>query len=193
MFTLQVPRLQAIMESYIDNVMQLSYNHHMVIFDASTMILLARIDLLDLFISAFSGRILIPEKVKIEVCREGKEETPLINRLIKDGNIEVVSVKDRKMVKKLEKDFSIDTGEAEALVLALEKGISLVATDDRNAIRACKALKLEFTTALAFLVRATEKKMIDGNEALSRLAKLESIARYKKSIIADVRQQLRGG
>ncbi len=53
-------------------------------------------------------------------------------------------------------------------------------------------LKLEFTTALAFLVRAFEKKLIDRDEALSRLAKLESIARYKRVIISYVKQKLRG-
>lgn len=157
------------------------------------MILLARIDLLDLFASTVKGRILIPEKVKSEVCWEGKEETPLINRLIQDGHIEVLPVQDRKMVRKLEKDFSIDAGEAEALALALEHTASLIATDDRNTIRACKVLKMDFTTALAFLVRAFEKKLIDKNEALSRLEKLESIARYKQAIIADVKQQLQGG
>lgn len=165
----------------------------MVVFDASTMILLARTDLLDLFLSSFKGRIMVPPKVKAEVCREDKEETPLIERLIKDGRIDVLPVKDRRAVKKLEKDFAIDAGEAEALVLAIEHKVSLIATDDRNAIRACKVLKIEFTTALAFLVRAFEKKLIDRSEALSRLEKLESIARYKQSIIAAVKQQLLGG
>lgn len=165
----------------------------MIVFDASTLILLAKIDLLDLFSASFTGRIIIPEKVKQEACRGGMEETPLINRLLKDGQIEVMRVKERRTVRKLEEDFSIDAGEAEALALAIENSAALVATDDRNAIRACKAVKMEFTTAIAFLVRAFEKKLIDRNEALSRLEKLESIAGYKQSIIADAKQQLQGG
>ena len=38
-----------------------------------------------------------------------------------------------------------------------EKDARVVATDDRNAIRACKMLHLEFITAIAFLIRAFEK------------------------------------
>ena len=164
----------------------------MIIFDASTMILLARIDLLELFVSTFAGRVLIPKKVEAEVCCKGKEEAPLINRLIKEGHIAVLPIKDQRAVKRLESDFALHAGEAEALMLAIEHNVSLIATDDRNAIRACKMLKLEFTTALAFLVRAFEKKLIDRNEALSRLDKLESIARYKQTIISDVKQKLQG-
>lgn len=164
----------------------------MIIFDASTMILLARIDLFEMFVSTFSGKVLIPKKVKAEVCCEGKEETPLISRLIKEGFVSVLPVKDWRGVKRLEADFSLDAGEAEALILAIEQNVSLIATDDRNAIRACKVLKLEFTTALAFLVRAFEKKLINRDEALSRLDKLESIARYKKTIISDIKQKLQG-
>jgi predicted nucleic acid-binding protein len=48
-------------------------------------------------------------------------------------------------------------GEAEALVLALEKEAVVVATDDRNAIRACKVLRINFVTSLGILVRAVEK------------------------------------
>lgn len=176
----------------VDIVRPMSYTYNMIIFDASTLILLARIDLLELFVSTFAGRILIPKKVKAEVCREGKEETPLINRLIKEGRVEVLPVKDRRAVRKLEKDFALAAGEAEALMLAIEHNVSLIATDDRNAIRGCKVLKLEFTTALAFLVRAFEKMLIDRNEAISRLDKLESIARYKQAIISDVKQKLQG-
>jgi predicted nucleic acid-binding protein len=50
----------------------------MIIFDASTMILLAKIDMLDFFVSNFHGAVLIPEKVRSEVCTKGREETLLI-------------------------------------------------------------------------------------------------------------------
>lgn len=39
---------------------------------------------------------------------------------------------------KLMEDFNIDEGEAEALILAIQEKAIMVATDDRNAIRACK-------------------------------------------------------
>ena len=167
----------------------------MLAFDASTLILLAKIDMLDLFVSDFGGKILIPERVREEVCIPGKEETPLIMELIKNGKIKVSAVKNKKLVEKLMDDFHIDSGEsaAIAIALALQEKASLVATDDRNAIRACKFLKMEFTTAIAILIRACEKKLVDKNEALAKLQKLWSIARYSRPIIDDARKQIKGG
>lgn len=54
----------------------------MIVFDSPALILLAKIDMLELFISNYRGKVLIPEMVKSEVCVTGKEETPLITKLI---------------------------------------------------------------------------------------------------------------
>lgn len=165
----------------------------MIVFDASTLILLAKIELLDIFISSFSGRISIPEIIKDEVCIKGKEETPLIMRLIEGRKIHVSKVTADKAVKKIMDDFHIDVGEATAIIFALDEKASLVATDDRNAIRACKALKLDFTTAVAILIRAFEKNLIDKTEALIKLQKLGSVARYNRAIIEEARKLIQGG
>ncbi len=107
--------------------------------------------------------------------------------------IDVVKVKNVALVKRLMEDFSIDVGEAEAITLASEKKAGIVATDDRNAIRACKLLKLEFVTAVSFLMRAVEKGMISRDEGIIKLEKLQSIGRYSKQILDDAAQQIRGG
>ncbi len=165
----------------------------MVIFDASTLILLAKIDIPDLFISDYRGPVLIPEKVKEEALEKGCVETPQIAGLIRDGGVEVLEANDRSLLKKLMDDFNIDSGEAEAIALALHKKGAVVATDDRNAIRACKFLKIDFITAISILIRAVEKRLLNKNEAALKLEKLESIGRYKKPIIADARKQMKGG
>ena len=165
----------------------------MIVFDASTLILLAKIDMLEVFISNFRGKLLIPEKIKEEVFIRRQEETPLLRKLIENKKIIVLKAKDARLMKRLIEDFHIDTGEAEAIALALQENASLIATDDRNAIRACKMLKVEFTTAIAILIRAYEKKLIDRDEALIKLQKLESFARYSQSIIEDAGKQIKGG
>ncbi len=207
----------------------------MIVLDASAVILLAKIDLLEIFVSNFSGRVLIPEKVREEVCIEEMGEAPLIVKLIKDKKIQVLKVnpvrksstfqrggshgalnpvfalkgiisssplqaaglsngvKNGKPTKKLMDDFNIDTGEAEAIILALQEKVSIIATDDRNAIRACKILKIEFTTAIAVLIRAFEKNLIDKDEALIKLRKLELVARYSRAIVEDSRKRIEGG
>ncbi len=157
----------------------------MIVFDSSTLILLAKTDLLELFVLDFRGKVLIPLKVKAEVCIEKREETPLIVKLIKDKKIEVFEAKNSRQIKKFMDDFNIDAGEAEALTLAVQEGAGIVATDDRNAIRACKLLKLDFVSAIAVLIRAFEKNLIDRDEAVVKLQKLESIGRYSRTITED--------
>ncbi|MFN3530920.1 MAG: hypothetical protein ACK41Q_00155 [Candidatus Brocadia sp.] len=165
----------------------------MIVFDSSTMILLAKADLLDLFISNFHGKVLIPESVMVEVCKERMEESPAIVKLIKDKKIDVVKIKNAIQMKKLMEDFTIDRGEAEAIILALRKDIHVIATDDRNAIRACKMLKISFATTIAILVRAFEKNLMDRDSAFIKLQKLQTAGRYSKAIMNDATKQLKGG
>jgi predicted nucleic acid-binding protein len=165
----------------------------MIVLDASTLILLAKIDILDLFISDVQDNVLIPEKVRSEATAEEKEETRFIIKCIADGKISVAKIKNTALAKKFAADFNIDAGEAEALALAIEKKAGIVATDDRNAIRACKVLKLDFITAVAVLVRAVEKGLIEKDEGLVKLHKLQSVGRYNKAIIEDAARQIEGG
>lgn len=174
------------------NVIQLHYNYYMIVLDSSTMILLAKVDLLDTFISSCRLKVAISEKVRDETCVKGTEEIPLIAKLISDGKIEVKKVKNQELVGKIMCDFNIDRGEAEAVILALDKK-AFVATDDRNAIRACKLLKVGFTTAISILVRAFEKGHLDREEALIKLEKLADIARYSKAITSHAENLIKGG
>ena len=163
----------------------------MIVFDSSTLILLAKTNLLELFVSNFRGRVLIPLKVRTEACIEEREETPLISKLIKDKKIELLEAKNSRQIKKLMDDFNIDAGEAEALTLAIQEGAGIIATDDRNAIRACKILKLDFITAIAVLIRAFEKNLIDRDEAIVKLQKLKSVGRYSRTIIEDAVKRIK--
>jgi len=165
----------------------------MIVFDASTLILLVRIELIELSVSSYQGRVVIPQKVMLEVCAADREETPLIEDLIKRGKIDTLKATNFKQKRKLIEDFHIDEGEAEALLLAIQSRAKLIATDDRNAIRASKLLKIDFVTAIGFLIRAFEKKLIDRDEALSKLHKLEFIARYSRAIIKDAKKKIKGG
>jgi len=163
----------------------------MIVFDASTLILLIKIDLLELFISNYKRSIVIPQKVKTEVCVEGREETPHLKNLIKEGQIEVLKAKNPKQKMKLMVDFNIDEGEAEALLLTIQKEADLIATDDRNAIRAAKLLKIDFVTAIGFLIRAAEKNLIVVDEALFKLEKLRIFGRYSRPIIENAKRKIK--
>jgi predicted nucleic acid-binding protein len=123
---------------------------------------------------------------------EGREETPLIVQLIEEKKIRASKVMNRALARKLMEDFTIDAGKAEVLTLAFQEKALLIATDDKNTIRACKMLKIDFTTAIAIPMRAFEKKFVDKEEALTMLQKLGAVARYKQTIIEDAKKQIKG-
>lgn len=169
----------------LTNVIQVSYNQNMIIFDASTLILLAKIDMLELFTSIYVGEILIPDEVKKEVCVKNTVEGLKVKELLRSERIKVKALTNHDITKSLTKDFNLDLGEAEAINLALQEHASLIATDDRNAIMACRLLNLSFTTAISFLIRAAETHLLKKEEALLKLQKLQLVGRYKKRIIED--------
>lgn len=165
----------------------------MIVFDSSTMILLAKTDMLEMFISNYHDRIIIPEKVRAEICKKGSEETPFIKKLINEKKIDVIKVKKKPQIKKLIEDFNIDAGEAEVLILSIQEGANTIATDDRNAIRACKMLKINFISAIAFLIRAFQKGFINKEQTLLKLQKLQSCGRYSRAILEDAAKKIKGG
>jgi predicted nucleic acid-binding protein len=163
----------------------------MLIFDASTLILMARIELLDSFLASASIEVAVPVEVEKECCSHKKTlDALLIQKAIDDMRMRVTAVNDRKLVVKLEHDFSLGRGEAEAIALAVVKRADLLAIDDKNGINACKLLGIRFTTAAGILVRCREKQLLGGEEVLSRLDQLEKFGRYKRSILDDVRARL---
>jgi predicted nucleic acid-binding protein len=101
----------------------------------------------------------------VEVECVGSQPRPdglLIQQRIREGRLSVRQVRQSRVATRLMQDFRLGLGEAEALVLALEneEEAAAVATDDRNAIRACKVLRLGFVSSLGILVRAVEKHLL---------------------------------
>src|SRR5258707_7616118 len=120
----------------------------MLVFDASTLIILARAELLRDFLGSFDGKIAIPGEVAKECCGYKKTlEAALIQKAVNDGEIEVVAVRTRNMVAKLQSDFSLGKGEAEAIALAVNVEADLIGIDDKHGINACKLLNVPFVTA----------------------------------------------
>lgn len=154
-----------------------------IVFDASTLILTARIDLLHLIAGDLQGRMLMPDAVEREVCRKGNPDAAVISQLVVAGRIEVKRIAVSRELEKLEEDLAIDRGEAAAILLARNEGADLVATDDRNAIRACRLLGLGFVPTPALLVRAVEKGIVARQAGLLKLEKLQTIGRYRREII----------
>lgn len=161
-----------------------------IVFDSSTLILLAKTEVLRTVIEDF--QIVIPEIVKKECTGKTLFDAQLILSLIEDGEIRVLKEAKKEILSKLSRDFNIHRGEAEALSLAIEKKIPL-AVDDLLTIKACKILNHEFTTAIHFLINLTESEKIDKQTAIVKLEKLSLYGRYNKQIIDNAYKRLKGG
>jgi predicted nucleic acid-binding protein len=163
----------------------------MIVFDASTLILIAKAELLDSFLTGIELEAAIPVEVEKECCGVKKSlDALLIQKALDELRIKVIAVKNRKLVVKLQGDFGLGRGEAEAIVLALAEKADVLGIDDKNGINACKLLGIAFTTAIGILVRSREKGLLTGSEALSKLATLAKHGRYKESILEDARRKL---
>ena len=163
----------------------------MIVFDASTLILIAKADLLDLFLANAGVAVAIPAEVARECCGSKKAlDAVVIQKALDESRIKTIVVKNRRLVAKLQADFSLGKGEAEAIALAVNEKAQLLGIDDKNGINACKLLGLAFTTAVGILVRSREKGLLEGPEALEKLARLAKNGRYKDSIIEDATLKL---
>jgi predicted nucleic acid-binding protein len=163
----------------------------MIVFDASTLILITKIELLGVFLEEIGMEVAIPKEIESECCgNKAMLDALMIQKALDESKIKVRGVKNKKLVTKLQLDFNMGKGEAEAITLALEKKALLVGIDDKNGINACKLLNLPFTTAIGILVRSHEKSLIDCNTAIAKLGILARHGRYKNSILEDARRRL---
>ena len=163
----------------------------MLVFDASTLILITKAEMLDLFLLHVGLDVAIPPPVEKECCSVKKSlDALMIRKALEESKIRVISVRDSKLVAKLQSDFGLGLGEAEAIVLARTERARALGIDDKNGINACKLLGIAFTTAIGVLVRLYEKRLLTSNEALAKLSELAKYGRYRRSILDDARLQL---
>lgn len=161
-----------------------------IVFDSSTLILLAKIEIIRPVTEDI--KVIIPETVKIECLIKDAFDSRLISSAIEEDKIKVLKVGKQENVTRLCKDFKIHIGEAEALSLALGRKIPF-AVDDLPTIKACKILNQSFTTAIHFLINIVKSKKINEDTAIVKLEKLSFYGRYSKRILDDALKRIKGG
>lgn len=154
-----------------------------LIADSSVLILLAKCSLLEMVCGLFD--VIVPEAVVMETASDelAKKypDSVLISDLIAKGAISIQSIGnlDRPL------SFSFDKGEKEALLLVMESGKSLFATDDGKAIKAARFLKIPFIITPKIIIELFRLQEISFKKARFALIKLETIGRYSPEIISD--------
>lgn len=158
-----------------------------MILDASTLILLAKMELLDAFIENFR-RCVISEHVFEESVGTGKDKKTsfdalLIGKRVTEGRIKIERVLDKKAVEEITKTFNLGRGESETLLLGIKGPVQRVAIDDGKAIKAARILGLQFMTALTFVMEQAASGKLSKGDAVEAINKLKLYGRYKKDLI----------
>ncbi|MGQ9602427.1 MAG: hypothetical protein ACUVQU_04845 [Candidatus Bipolaricaulia bacterium] len=160
----------------------------LIVFDASTLILLAKVELLRLVLREIEA--VAPSSIYAETTRKATTDAKLIARLKEEGKLKVRKSRTQRETELLKEEFNLAV-EAEAILLARELSCP-VATDDKRAITVCKLLGLEFTTAIGFLIWAHERKMMSRELAREKLRGLQRYGRYSAEIIAYAEEKIGG-
>jgi predicted nucleic acid-binding protein len=159
----------------------------MIVSNASTLILLAKIGIMHKFIDEF-GIITIPSEVQKEIIAGDTFDSKILEKEIKDNHIIVKTI--RSSTENVLKEFKMHKGEAEAFVLYNECGAKAILTDDGELIKLCKLFEIPFINALAIITRMFEKGILTHIEACEYLQKLNAYGRYSKKIYDYFKQEV---
>ena len=163
----------------------------MIVVDASPLILTAKTELLDIFLQS-KEKAIISEEVEKEATKKDSFDAILIKQRIKEKKITVKKVKGKKQVEKIAKDFKLQKGEAETIILCIENKCKGIATDDYNAMKACTVVGIKYISTLATLVNLAKKRKLSKEEAILKIEQLAKYGRYSKEIIDDVKNRIGG-
>ena len=161
-----------------------------IVVDASSLILLAKINLLGKLLE--KNQLIIPEKVYIEVMK-GKEKAMLdallVEKLVDEDKIKIQKV-NQELYQKIWKLFGLWAGEAEVLALALNDNLPII-TDDKKCLNATKAADINYITTLDVVIALFQKKYINKEKAKKSLDMLEEYGWYKKDIIKFYQEKIK--
>jgi len=162
----------------------------MLVSNTSTLVLLAKIGCLELFME-ISPIIQIPMQVKKEALfKRDSYYSRLIEKLIREQKIEAVNVNNNKIAK-IMSEFRLDEGESAAYLMFNNKKHKAILTDDGELIKLCKLEGIPFICAMAAVIRIFEKKKLSKEETLNKLKELNTIGRYSLDIYNYFKTEVR--
>ncbi len=166
----------------------------LIVCDASSLIILTKVGLLSRFLSARKGQVVVTPTVAKEAW--GRSDIPdaveLASRAAR-GELHVRSMTDQRACDQLKVAWVLGAGEAETIWLASHHGRALVVSDDRLAIRACRALQISWTSALGILLKMYESRLIDREMAQAFWQELHRHGRYSQALLEHARHSIEGG
>ncbi len=156
--------------------------------DSSSLILLAKIGMLDKTIESVTSKIVLTKKVEQESTEKRSTDASFIEERIKQKKLLVQQIP-KHQSQSFVTEFNIGEGEAEAIALAFEENIPVI-TDDKKAIKVCKIFNIPFITTLSIITTLYHRKKIDKEIAQLAIEKLEVYGRYNKDMIKRAKEDL---
>ena len=127
-----------------------------VVCNTSPLILLAKIQRLDLLIQLYD-EIIIPEAVLDEICIKSTRETDQIRALLEERKFHYRKTSEETLA---ELSPDLGHGEREAIALALETKADLVVLDDQQGRNVSQSKNLQTTGTIGVLIEAKERGFI---------------------------------
>lgn len=157
----------------------------LIVADASSLILLQKISLLDRLVINFE--FILPEEVYKEAVIKGKakkfSDSYQIEDKISKNLMKVKKIKDKTKVNQIINEFGLAKGETEAIALFLQEKADVLAIDDHKPINVCKAYRIPFITTLSLVLDAYYRRIITKSEAKKMIEDLDVYGRYKDELI----------
>ena len=165
-----------------------------IVLDASTLILLQKIGLLEKLAENF--RLVITSRVHFEAIEKGKEknlpDAYALERACSQRLLLKKKPKDERRVDELMSKFGAARGETETIALCLEKQDSIAAIDDKRAMRICNVYGIPFVTSLSLVAEAKDLGIVTSKEAREMVEKLRIYVRYKDELVSEALKILEG-
>jgi len=162
----------------------------MIAIDSSSLILIAKISILDKIIKSLKRRLTITNQIYNETTKIETFDSRLIKKRVEEMTIAKKEIINFGLFNKIKNDFNLGNGEAEALTFCLENKTSLI-TDDKKAMNACKILRIRFTAAPNLLIRLYKRGLITKIEANLHFKKLRKFGRYSGDILQKSMEELK--
>ncbi|MBI4430613.1 MAG: hypothetical protein HY587_02750 [Candidatus Omnitrophica bacterium] len=156
----------------------------MIVCDASSLILLSKAGLASPLTDAF--KVVVPEHVYRECVSDySLRHFPDALAIQQWAQDKVIEIKKVQSVKKIDYLHKLGPGEKEAIELCMELPGSILLTDDGDAVRAARYLRVPFIISPVVAVDLFKLGKISFERAKQAIEKLSIIGRYVPNIIAD--------
>ncbi len=162
-----------------------------IVMDACSAILLAKATVLETVANAHT--ITLTKEVYKEVMAGKPKMFPdalLIERLVREQKIKLNAV-DSTLIRKLEQDFNMGSGEASVVAEGIRVNDKIIATDNRQGRTAAKINNLKVIGSIEIIVALYKSKKISKDKAMTALKTLQEEGWFEPLLIEMAQEDLK--